>query len=48
MEKPGKSWKNLFSWKVLENLQKVESHGKKIETCQKVLPKDFLKIILFF
>ena len=30
---------------VMENLQKVESHGKKFKTCQKFLPKNFLKII---
>ena len=38
----GKSWKNKFSCKVMENLQKVESHGKKFglkvvrKFCQKI------------
>ena len=46
----GKSWKNKFFWKVMENLQKVESHGKKfgLKNSSKILPKKFLKIILLF
>ena len=32
----------------MENLQKFESHGKKFKSCQKILPKDFLKIISLF
>ena len=34
--------------KVMENSQKVKSHGKKVKSCQKFLPKDVLKIIPLF
>ena len=43
MENPGKI---NYSGKVMENLQKVESYGKKnFKSCQKILPKDFLNLL---
>ena len=44
MENPGKI---NFPEKVMKNLQKVKSRGKKFRS-QKILPKDFLQITPLF